>query len=707
MGEDEMIRSVCRGCHGGCGVLVRVEGGKVTEVKGDPQGPVNQGRICIKGKKAPFLAHHPNRLTAPLRRTAQGWKEISWDEALAEISERFLEIKERRGAEALALGYGTGRDNEAFIYRFANLFGSPNVLTAGHVCYGPRIATGIALCGNLPVVDYAGKPRCIMVWGANPLVSHPDEYKGFYLVDSLREGSLLIVVDPRKTPLAKRADSWLPLRPGTDGALAWGMLNVIIDQRWYDEGFVANHVHGWEEFCRRAKDYPLSWAAEVTGLDPQRIEEASKLFSHSSPAAIHWGVAIEQGRNCTNNIRLLISLMAITGNLDVPGGNAFFNPPPVVKASHLGLHKRLSTEQRKKRLGGDKFRLADFIAVINPKAVWRAILEEEPYPVKGLFLISTNPLITRANAREVKAALEKIDFMVVADFFLTPTAKEADIVLPSATWLEVDYVADLWKRHGLVMARQKAVQVGDCWSDYQILNELGKRVGDKEDWWPTVRDALNYILSPSGLTWEEFCQRGFLRGEQTFRKYLRQGFSTSTKRVELYSTLFERLGYDPLPGYLEPPESPRATPELLKEYPYILITGARIPYFFHSENRMVEPLRHRHPDPIVEINPRLAEEKGLHDGEWAMIVSRRGRCRQKVKVTDRVPYGMVAAEHGWWFPEEKDGLGWDRSNINLLTENDMEGCDPAMGSTNLRTLLCNIHKADETIEKPRRVLKSV
>jgi len=210
-----------------------------------------------------------------------------------------------------------------------------------------------------------------------------------------------------------------------------------------------------------------------------------------------------------------------------------------------------------------------------------------------------------------------------------------------------------------------------------------------------VRDALNYILSPSGLTWEEFCQRGVLRGEQTFRKYLRQGFSTSTKRVELYSTLFERLGYDPLPGYLEPPESPRATPELLKEYPYILITGARIPYFFHSENRMVEPLRRRHPDPLVEIHPRLAEEKGLRDGQWAVIVSRRGRCQQKVKVTDRVPYGIVAAEHGWWFPEEKDGLGWDWSNINLLTENDVEGCDPAMGSTNLRTLLCNIHKAEQ------------
>ncbi|MCK5553925.1 MAG: molybdopterin-dependent oxidoreductase, partial [Deltaproteobacteria bacterium] len=677
-------------------VAVQVEGGRVTRVEGDPQSPTSRGRLCIKGRTAPFLAHHSDRLTVPLRRSPHGWKEISWEDALGEISHRFLEIRDRWGSEALVLGYGTGRDNEAFIYRFANLFGTPNVLTAGHMCYGPRIATGIATCGNLPVVDYGGNPQCIMVWGSNPVISHPDEYKGFDLVDSLKRGVRLIIVDPRKTALAKRADIWLPLRPGTDGALAWGLLNATIEHNLYDAGFVANHVHGWEHFCGRMREYPLSWAAEVTGLKPKEIEDAAELFARSSPAAIHWGVAIEQGRNCTSTIRLLISLMAITGNLDLPGGNVFFNPPPVVRASELGLHKRLSPDQRKKRLGGERFRLADFIGVINPKAVWEAILEETPYPVRGLFLISTNPLITRANARQVKAALEKVDFLVVADFFLTPSAKEADIVLPSSTWLEVDYVADLWKRHGMVMARQKAVQIGQCWSDYRILNELGKRVGDEKDWWPTVKDALNHILSPSGLTWEEFCQQGYLRGDGVFGKHLQKGFSTPTRKVELYSTFFERLGYDPLPGYLEPAESPRATPELLTEYPYTLITGARVPYFFHSEYRMVEPLRRRHPDPLVEVNPHVAREKGLRDGDWAEIRSQRGSCKQRVKITDAVPYGIVAAEHGWWFPEEKDGLGWDRSNINLLTENDFDSCDQAMGATNLRTLLCDIHKVPPT-----------
>lgn len=688
----KMIRSACRACHGGCGVWVKVQDNEVVSIRGDHDSPINRGKLCVKGLYYHTIAHHPLRLTHPLRKKGPGWEKISWAEAYAEISEKFLEIREKFGPEAVVLGYGTGRDNESFIYRFANLFGSPNVLTAGHMCYGPRVATGIIRCGNLPVVDYEGQPGCVMVWGANPLVSNPDEYKGFDLAEALKKGSRLIVVDPRRTFLAQRADLWLPLRPGTDGALAWGLVNVILEEGWYDAEFVRDYVHGWEEFCGRAREYDLAWAARKTGLGEDLIREAARLFTEIKPAGIHWGVALEQSKNCINTISLALALMAITGNLDRPGGNVLYPRPPVVSAAHLGLHRRL--ENRAKRLGGERFRLAEMIGVINPKAVWDAILEEKPYPVKSLFLISTNPLITRAKAREVKAALEKVDFLVVADFFMTPTAKEADLVLPSATWLELDYVADLWKRHGLVAARQKAVQVGEARSDYEILNELGKRCTDPADWWPTVKDALNYILSPSGLTWEEFCQRGYLKAERTLRKYKREGFSTPTKKVELYSTVLEKLGYDPLPTFYDPPESPDGSPELLDRFPYTLITGARIPSFFHSENRVPGPLRDKRPDPLVEIHPNLAREKGLASGDWVRIVSPRGSVLQRAKVTTRVPEKVVAADHGWWFPEEENDLGWDKSNIDILTDNALEACDPAFGSTNLRVLLCNVEKAE-------------
>ena len=607
----QVIRSACRGCHGGCGVLVTVEDNVVTSIKGDPDSPVNHGWLCIKGKRYHTITHHPKRLTQPLRRKNGTWEKISWDSALGEIAERFLRIKEEMGPESLVVGYGTGRDNESFIYRFANTFGTPNVLTAGHMCYGPRVVTGITRCGNLPVVDYEGKPACVIVWGANPLIANPDEYKSIYLAQAIKRGAKIICVDPRRSLVAKQADIWLRVRPATDGALAWGMVNVIIDKGFYDEDFVANYTHGWEEFKQRAKEYPLSWAAEKTGLTPSEIEAAAEMFATTKPAGIHWGVALEQSKNCVNTISLLISLMSMTGNLDRPGGSVFYPNPPVVNASQLGAHRVLPREVRAKRLGGDRFRLADYIGVLNPKAVWDAILEEKPYPVKALFLMSTNPVISRANAKQVKEALQKVDFLVVADFFMTPTAQEADIVLPSATWLEHDYVGDLWKRHGWVVARRKAVQVGEARSDYDILNELGKRCADASYWWPTVKDALNDILSPAGMNWEEFCQRGWLQGERVFRKYRKDGFRTPSGKMEFYSLAMERMGYDPLPGFFDPPESPWSSPELTGRYPYHLITGARIPSYFHTENRVSGPLRDKHPDPLVEIHPEVAAAKNV------------------------------------------------------------------------------------------------
>jgi anaerobic selenocysteine-containing dehydrogenase len=695
-----IVRSSCRGCHGGCGVLVTVEDNRVTRIKGDPDCPVSRGWLCIKGKKYHTITHHPDRLTHPLRKVKGSWQKMSWDDALDLVAQRFLAIKRDFGAKSLVVGYGTGRDNEAFIYRFANSFGTPNVLTAGHMCYGPRIVTGITRCGNLPVVDYEGKPSCVMVWGANPLVSNPDEYKGLYLARAMKRGAKIICVDPRRSMVVQKADIWLRLLPGTDGALAWGMINHIIDQGLYDRDFVSEQVYGWEEFCARAREYPLSWAAQKTGLSEEEIKAAAEMFASAGPAGIHWGVALEQSINCVNNISLLISLMAITGNLDRPGGSVFYPNPPVVNASQLGLHRNLAPDMREQRLGGDRFRLADVIGVINPKAVWDAILTGEPYPVKGLYLISTNPVITRGNAQEVRRALQAVDFLVVQDFFMTPSAALADVVLPASTWLEHDYVGDLWKRHGWVIARNKAVSVGQARSDYDILNELGKRCTGPEHWWPSVAEALDEILSPAGLSWEQFAERGYLQGERKFKKYRQGGMRTPTGKVELYSTVLERLGYDPLPGFNDPREAPWSNPKVAQAYPYQLITGARIPGFFHSENRQPGYLRSLRPYPQVELHPKLAGAKGIADGDWVRISSPRGSVVQKAVLTDRVPEGVVAADHGWWFPEDKEDLGWDRANIDLLTDNSYESCDPAMGATSLRVLLCNVERAPEVEDNP-------
>ena len=694
-GYDSVVKSHCRMCHGGCGVLVYVKDGKIAKIAGDPDCPINHGTLCSKGIAASQLVYHPDRLTYPVRRVGSKgsgkWERISWDEALDAIAEKILNYKESFGAESIVMGYGTGRENEAVIYRFANLLGSPNTLTAGHFCYGPRIATTIITCGTNPIVDYENNPKCIMVWGNNLVISNPDCYKGEPFSTALDAGAKLIAVDPRLTRIAARADIWLPLRPGTDTALALGMCNVIVQEELYDKEFVENYVHGWDAFVRRVNEYPLKKVEEITWVPKEKIQEAARLFATTKPAAIQWGVAIEQQVNCADNNRALLALMGITGNIDVQGGQMLFSSPKIRNVGQFGAHKMLSREQAEKRLGGDRFRLAGNFAIINPKCVWDAILEEEPYPVKMLFFISSNPVLTRGNAREVYRALEAVEFMAVADFFMTPTAELADIVLPAATWLEMDYIGDFWKRHGYILPRRKVVQIGECRSDHEMLNDLAHRVGQGEHWWDTFEGGLDHILEPMGITWKDFEKMDYIRGDVNYRKYKEKGFSTPTGKFELYSTLLEKWGYDPLPQFREPPEGPNSSPEIYKKYPYILITGRRQPGFFHTENRQLPWLRELHKDPVVEIHPETAEKEGIGEGDWVIIESPRGKVRQRARLFAGMDPRIVSAEHAWWFPENKDpGHGWDESNINILTSNAYEDCDPAMGATHVRTLLCKI-----------------
>ena len=694
-GFDQVVKSHCRMCHGGCGTLVYVKDGKVAKIAGDPDCPINHGTLCSKGLASTQLVYHPDRLTHPVKRIGPKgsgkWERISWDEALDTIAQRMLRYKSEFGAESVVMGYGTGRENEAAIYRLANHFGSPNVLTAGHFCYGPRISTSIITMGSNPIADYENNPKCIILWGNNIVISNPDCYKGESFSQSLNAGAKLIVVDPRLTRAAARADIWLQLRPGTDTALALGMANVIIEEKLYDREFVDNYVHGWEPFVKRVSEYPLERVESITGIPREKIAEAARMYATIKPGVIQWGVAIEQQINCADNNRALMALMGITGNLDVPGGQVFFKPPKIRNVGEFGGHKALSAQQAAKRLGGERFRLAGNFAIINPKCVWDAVLEEQPYPVKMLFFISSNPLMTRANSKEVRRALEKVEFMAVSDFFINPTAELADIVLPAATWLEMDYLGDFWKRHGWLLTRRKVVQIGECRSDHEMLNDLAHRIGQGEHWWDDFEGGLDYILEPMGITWQEFKRQDRVRGPVSYYKYKDKGFSTPTRKVELYSTLLEKWGYDPLPQFHEPPESPLRTPSVHADFPYTLITGARQPGFFHAENQQLPWTRELHRDPVVEVHPDTAAKEGIVEGAWVVIESLRGKIRQRAKLTAGIDPTVVAAQHAWWFPEKDDaGHGWQESNVNVLTDDSYESCDPAMGANHIRSLLCKI-----------------
>jgi len=258
MGEVEKIKTVCRSCHGGCGVIAHRQDGRVIKVVGDPDSPISFGIMCTKGLAVTQLAYHPDRVLYPMIKTADKWNRVSWDEAMGTIVEKFNDVTEKYGSEAIIIGQGTGRDYESHFSRFGNLLNTPNVLTAGHMCYLSRTAVTLITCGNLPICDYQNNPKCIVLWGVNPLWSNQDEYKGVNLWRAYENGAKLIVIDPRKSFMSDKAEVWLQIRPGTDAAMALGWLRVIIEEELYDREFVDEHFHKWDTVVGRVmNDYPL------------------------------------------------------------------------------------------------------------------------------------------------------------------------------------------------------------------------------------------------------------------------------------------------------------------------------------------------------------------------------------------------------------------------------------------------------------------
>jgi thiosulfate reductase / polysulfide reductase chain A len=695
-----ILKSVCRSCHGGCGVDLHVSDGRLTKVVGDRDSPLNKGRLCPIGTNTLDLVYHPDRLRHPLRRTGKRgegkWERISWDEALDEIARRLQAIKDSDGAEAIAMGTGTGRHHIRWVSRFGHALGTPNWCEPGFAqCFHPRVNTTLLTFGDFPVCDFTGAtaPECIVYWGHNPLNSGPDGETRFNAREALDSNPKVIVIDPRRTELAKRADLWLQLRPGTDDALALAMLHTVIEEKLYDAEFVDKWTVGFDALAQRVKDYSPEWAAPITWVRAEKIRAAARLYALTRPSMMEWGCAIEHTPNCIQTIRAISMLPALTGNIDVPGGWVF-------GMKGLGrfpsLIENLSPEMNAKRLGADRFKLlsgegADLPAAHIPTLL-QAMREGVPYRVKAFLVFGNNTLTTFGNARQAYEALLELDLLVVADLFMTPTAELADIVLPAASWPELTTLAGLpTVAANVIFAQQKSVRIGECKSDEEIFIELARKMN-----LPVGQESLEEVLESqlrnggSGKTFAELAKTGFHKMPFRYEKYKEGGFKTPSGKIELYASRLEAMGYDPLPYYEEPPESPLSTPQVAKDFPLVLTTGARIAYFFNSEHRQLRKLRKAHPDPLVEIHPETAAPLGIRNGDWVWIETLRGKIQQRAKVTTDVDPKVVHVEHGWWFPEEEGPEhGVWKSNANLLTRNGPP-YDPAMGTYHLRGLLCRI-----------------
>jgi anaerobic selenocysteine-containing dehydrogenase len=703
-GETRILKSVCRSCHGGCGALLHVRGGRLIKIEGDRDSPLSHGRLCPIGTVTVDLVNHPDRLKHPLRRVgsrgAGEWQRITWNQALDEIAERLLHIRSQHGPEAIALGTGTGRHHIRWVSRFGHALGTPNWCEPGFAqCFHPRVNTCLLTFGDFPVCDYTGDvpPACMLFWGHNPIHSGPDGETRFAVREALEHNPKLVVVDPRRTELAARADVWLQVRPGADDALALAMLHVIVVEELYDERFVRECTHGFAALARAVAAHTPEWAAPITWVPAEKIRAAARLFARTRPGMLEWGCAIEHTPKCIQTVRAISMLPALTGNVDVPGGWVFGGRGI---GRFPSLIENLTPEANAKRLGADRFKLlggegADLPAAHIPTLL-RAMREGKPYPVKAFLVFGNNTLSTYANTRLVHESLMKLDFMVCADLFMTPTAELADIVLPAAAWPELDQIVGLpTVAANVVLAQQKVVQVGECKPDEEIFVELARRmklsVGTE-----SVREVLDAQLASGGLglDFDALARQGFEKAPLKYRRYEGAGFRTPTGKIELYSTRFEQLGYPPLPFYEEPPESPLSAPEIARDYPLVLTTGGRIPFYFNSEHRQLANLRRAYRDPRAEIHPDTAARFGIANGDWMRIETRRGGIRQRARVTDGIDPRVINVEHGWWFPDEPGpDYGIWKANANVLTDN-APPYDPAMGTYQLRALLCRVAKAD-------------
>ncbi len=741
MGNVEVFPTIAwsagAGCHGGCGQKLFVENGQMVKIEGDENNPWNQGRSCPRVLALSQYMYHPDRITQPLKRVGERgsgkFEPVSWDEAYTTCEKRMNQIKEEHGAESVVFAQGTGRDIGGPLSFLAYSFGSPNWVQlglSGQSCYTPRLGAMKATMGDFTVVDCSQfseqryedpewkVPEVIVAWGQDPPNGCPDAFFGHWIVDCMKRGSKIIAIDPRNTWMTGRAIHHLQLRPGTDGALALGMLNVIINEKLYDTAFVERWVHGFDQLAERVQDYSLDKVARITDLAADDIAAAARTYANAKQAGIHWGVPIDMCPDGTAVAHAIICLWTITGNLDIPGGEVIARPSYGVSSYPYSTEELqelygadLVKTLTEKRIGAAEYKMVkNFRGWAHPDMTIDQIFSGQPYPIKGAWIQTCNILGGQAaRARHHYDALKKLEFVVVVDLFHNPTTMAlADFVLPAATFPEKDSFRSWWAPLAIL---KKRVQVGECKSDWEINFEMAKRFNPQgTQRWGSLEDLFNDRLAPSGLTFQELESKGgwkmpedgpfkpYRRHERgLLRKDGKPGFNTRTGKVELYCDAYEDWDLDPLPFYTEPPQSPLATPELYEKYPLIMITGARTQLFFHSEHRMIPWLREKQPDPYVEINPETAEKYGIYDGEWIHLVNDLGKVKRKVMLTRRVKPGQIQTLHGWWMPEQEGkepnlfGV-WDYQ-INVLVPGPQES-KSGFGGGQYKTTLVTIEKIE-------------
>jgi len=711
-GKKETVIGICGICPGGCGVKIELIDGMIEGISPLKDHPI--GVVCVRGLHAKEIIYSKDRLKHPLLRTGERgegkFERISWDEALDRIAHAFQRIKGECGAEAVMSYFGRGSfDNnlpDLFGARgmpcqgvsgFLFPFGSPNGTGCSSVCYvSYGIFASLSTIGAQMETTYADfdNAELVLLWGANPPTdSPPNRVKK--ILDAKKRGARVIAIDHMRSDIAKMADQWIGVRSGTDGALALSMMNVIINERLYDEDFVQNWTEGFEDLRQYVQQFPPEKAETITRVPEETIASLARAIAKAKGASLVMYTGLEYTNSGVQNIRSVLSLWAITGNLDVPGG-LVFRPRSPVRFPRVGLEPPKGV----KPIGADKHPLfCDVLKAAQFMEAPRAILKGDPYPIKALLVLGASMLTSLPNPELLKECFRKLDFMVVFDRFMTGDAMYADIILPATTNFEnLGYQK---YPGGYCQLRPKVIEpIGEARSSFQFLAQLAEKLGYGHLFPATEEERIEFAFKdtpvsveslkahPEGVRYEagrreyKKHEKGLLRSDG------KPGFNTASGKVELVSSMLQKYGYDGLPVYVEPTEGPLASPELYKKYPLVLNTGARLQSAFRSQHLNIPGLLKLQPKPQVLIHPADAKVRGILDGDKVWVESPRGKVGVRAKMTDDVMTGQVELNVGGGSPIHAEE--WREANANYVT--DFENRDPISGFPVYKALLCDVRR---------------
>ena len=693
----EVRKTICSICNplSHCGLDACVKNGMVVKVEGTKENPHSEGTLCSKGNANRQYIYHKDRIRTPLIR--KGDREsghfvpISWKEALDFAASRFLKIKEESGPEAVVFYAGFPKWMRPFLKRLAHSFGSPNYCTESSTCFRASFMACALTYGAMGPADFK-RANCLLVWSTNPFYTNTTLARN--IIKARERGLKIIDVGPLITPMTAHADIHLRIRPGTSGALALSMANVIITEGLYDNEFVQNYTLGFEEYRAYVAGFSPGVAEEITGVSAEKIVQAARLYATTKPAAMMNSASpTTHHTNGLQNHRAIVMLVGLTGNYDVAGGNPVV-PPAYLYQQSPGLVTRepefeepRSWNEMAPRIGQD-VHPAWCRVVPEAQAMYLPFQIEsgKPYPVRGMLGFGLNYRMWPGQDF-MAASLKKLDFLVTTDIFMTDTTRLSDLVLPACTSFERSELKFYPEQH--VIWTQPVIRpLWESRSDAEIIFDLANRMVPHDDLMQKGYEAcIDWMLEPTRLTLKELKKypAGYTvksAKAPPFQKYKKNGFATPSGKMEFASTILRETGYDALPVYKEPKLSPRSTPETAKDFPLILTTGSRLPMFVHSRTFRLEWTRSLRPDPMVDINPQDARTRGIAQEDWVSLSTSRNAIRVKANLTEIVPPGVVNMYHD--YPE---------ASVNQLIEADYR--DPVSGFPGFKSLLCEVKKLTE------------